>query len=111
MNVEVLSFGRYKVTWDPCVFDGKCDKRAPVINVTPCESGVLKQVIGKDADGNDIILSELFPSEQAVVLCEHVDNKSAIIITGRNLVRVPKGPPVVTGDVDFYIHAVQAGCC
>ena len=118
-SVERLGVGRYKITWKIGTFSRKPDKRAPVINVTPCESGVLQQVMGTDSDGNPIILSEFFPSEQAVVLCQHVDNKSAIVITGRVIipsdsppVNLPPiiGPPQVTGDVDFYIHAIQANC-
>jgi hypothetical protein len=120
-SVERVAFGRYKVTWCPGTFNCGPEKRAPVINVTPCESGALTEIVGHDSNGNDIILSELFPTEQAVVLCYHVDNCSAIVTTGRIIAPEDPtdpppisepiiGPPQVTGDVSFYIHAIQPRC-
>ncbi len=109
-SVKALSAGRFKITFKADTFSCGPDKRAPVVLVSPCESGVIEQVIGQDNEGQDIILSELFPSEQAVVLCNRVDNESATVITGRVPSDLPIGPPVVTNDVDFEFFAVQNNC-
>lgn len=118
--VERIGSGRYKVYFKEGTFTNNCKvtNLAPIIMLTPCESNVLDQTVNTDAQGNPIIASELFPTEQAVVLCNYVDGDCAIIITGRTLtgsgspeepVDGPVGSfPLVTNDVSFEIYARQA---
>lgn len=114
-SVEEIDYGRYKVTFKCGTFNCGPDLRAPVVLATPCESGALNQVLGTDNAGNDVIVSELFPTEKAVVLCNHVDHESIIVVTGRTFVEenspsepLFNGVPVVTNDVSFNLYVVQA---
>lgn len=121
-SVKHLGPGRFKINFNNGVFNDGPDKRFPVIHVTPCESSILTEVVDVDDDNNEIILSEIFPTEQAVVLCTYVDNLSAIITTGRVLSGLIQdenppiqtipiiGPPIVTDDVSFYFTAFQSNC-
>lgn len=119
-SVQHLGPGRFKINFKNGVFNDNPDNRYPVIHVTPCESGILTEVVDIDENNNEIILSEIFPTEQAVVLCTYVDNLSAIVTTGRILSGIIQeeeppvqtipivGPPIVTDDVSFYFTAFQA---
>lgn len=114
-SVERLELGRYKITFKNGTFTCGKDKLKPVIHVSPCESQTIPLVIGTDEEGNPITLSEFFPTEQSVVLCNFTSNTEAIITTGRTPILISAtipviGPPEVRNNIDFYFYAVQTGC-
>lgn len=127
-KVENIGLGRYKIYFDEC-FCNRCDDRKPVIQVTPCESLTVEDREYVDKNGNNVTISEIILSEQAVVLCDNVTCTSAIVTTGRRFtftnpqdndnLLIPEIEsdeiqeasffvPVASNDVDFYFTAYLA---
>jgi len=103
--------GRYRVYFKKGLFCRSPDKRPPVVTITPCESNFLPIPLHSRNEPDPPTLSELFPSENAVVRCANLTCKYVDIITGRAAF-IPSItlPPRVTDDVDFFITAVQSNC-
>lgn len=101
--VEVIKFGEepadraYKIYFKPGVFSCGPDKRAPVVQVTACESFRFEELT------DDLL------TENAVVWCNASDAHCAIVTTGRWLPRATMPSPIATlaFDVDFNITAFQ----